>query len=141
MLPLMTMAERRPDGDSASRAKKRQKTETADMDPRQNKYLAHWYEDETPSNGYSAESSILDGFKRHKTTAAMAKEAEDSALNPFNGKPFSSKYFSILKTRRDLPVHTQRYVFALPHSRLSGNLMITSVVEMSSYDFTRNPKS
>ncbi|PGH33621.1 pre-mRNA-splicing factor ATP-dependent RNA helicase PRP43 [[Emmonsia] crescens] len=105
------MAERRPDGDSASRAKKRQKTETADMDPRQNKYLAHWYEDETPSNGYSAESSILDGFKRHKTTAAMAKEAEDSALNPFNGKPFSSKYFSILKTRRDLPVHTQRDEF------------------------------
>ncbi|OAX85457.1 pre-mRNA-splicing factor ATP-dependent RNA helicase PRP43 [Emergomyces africanus] len=107
----MTMTERRPDGGSTPRAQKRQKTENVAMDPRQNKYLAHWYENESPANGYSAEGSILDGFERHKTTAAMAREAEDAALNPFNGKALSSKYFSILKTRRDLPVHSQRDEF------------------------------
>ncbi|EEH06598.1 pre-mRNA-splicing factor [Histoplasma capsulatum G186AR] len=105
------MADHRPDGDSVARAKKRQKTQTADMDPRQNKYLAHWYEDETPANGNATEGSILDRFKRHETTAAMAREAENSLLNPFNGKALSSKYFSILKTRRDLPVHAQRDEF------------------------------
>ncbi|PGH10100.1 pre-mRNA-splicing factor ATP-dependent RNA helicase PRP43 [Blastomyces parvus] len=105
------MADNRPDGDSASRAKKRQKTEATDMDPRQNKYLAHWYEDEAPGNGYPTQGSILDGFERHKTTAAMAREAEDAPLNPFNGKALSNKYFSILKTRRDLPVHSQRDEF------------------------------
>ncbi|EEH49466.1 pre-mRNA-splicing factor ATP-dependent RNA helicase PRP43 [Paracoccidioides brasiliensis Pb18] len=105
------MGDQRLDGDSSSRAKKRQKTETADMDPRQNKYLAHWYEDEKPSNGHSAEGSILDEFERHKTTAAMAREAEDAAVNPFNGKPLSNRYFSILKQRRDLPVHSQRDEF------------------------------
>ncbi|KAL2370672.1 pre-mRNA-splicing factor ATP-dependent RNA helicase PRP43 [Blastomyces gilchristii SLH14081] len=107
----MTMADNRPDGDSAARAKKRQKTEPTDMDPRQNKYLAHWYENEAAGNSYSTKCSILDGFERHKTTAAMAREAEDSLLNPFNGKALSNKYFSILQTRRDLPVHAQRDEF------------------------------
>ncbi|KAL1855403.1 DEAH-box ATP-dependent RNA helicase prp43 [Paecilomyces lecythidis] len=106
------MVDRRPDGEG-SRAK-RQKTEKEDMDPRNNPYLAHMYADE--SNG-NAQNGAADGkgpfakFKRHQTTAEMAQKAEDGETNPFNGKPFSNKYFSILKTRRDLPVHAQRDEF------------------------------
>lgn len=62
------------------------------------------------SNGVSSTwpSSKL---PRHSTTATMANKAEDGPNNPFNGQPLSSRYFSILKTRRNLPVHAQRDEF------------------------------
>lgn len=94
------MADRR-DPEDGVRAK-RQKMDAGD--PKDNPYLAHMYED---TNGVDKNSSLAK-FKRHQTTAAMAKKAEDGEINPFNGRPFSSKYFSILHTRRDLPVHQQR---------------------------------
>ncbi|KAK6200436.1 P-loop containing nucleoside triphosphate hydrolase protein [Scheffersomyces amazonensis] len=50
-------------------------------------------------------------FKRHETTAEQAEALENGHENPFTGKPFSQKYFSILKGRRDLPVHAQRAEF------------------------------
>lgn len=77
----------------------------ADSDPRNNPYLAHMYE---RPNGHSEKNSLLAKFKRHQTTAALAKRVEDGDVNPFTNQPFSSKYLSILKTRRDLPVHAQR---------------------------------
>ncbi|KAJ6005841.1 Pre-mRNA splicing factor RNA helicase (Prp43) [Penicillium sp. IBT 35674x] len=98
------MADRRSDSEDGARAK-RQKMEGGD--PKDNPYLAHMYED---TNG-AEKNSALAKFKRHQTTAAMAKKAEDGDTNPFSGQPFSSKYFSILKTRRDLPVHQQRDEF------------------------------
>lgn len=113
------MADRRPVVEEPRN--KRQKTN--DMDPKANPYLAHMYEDSTEdfsySNGYekpirsngTATNSILTRFKRHDTTAAMAKEAEEGPNNPFSGKPLSSQYMSILKTRRNLPVHAQRDEF------------------------------
>lgn len=96
------------------------------LDPRENPYLAHRYEepaeDESNYNGYNhgytrpakrmdgaLKASSLTGLARHKTTAAMAKKAEYGPNNPFNGQPLSSQYFSILKTRQNLPVHQQRY--------------------------------
>ena len=96
------------------------------MDPRANPYLAHRYEepaeDENIYNGYTngyarttkrvegpLKASSVAGFPRHKSTAALAKKAEDGPNNPFNGQPLSTQYFSILKTRRNLPVHQQRY--------------------------------
>ena len=96
------------------------------MDPRANPYLAHRYEepaeDESIYNGYTngfartqkraegpLKASSVAGFPRHKSTAAMAKKAEDGPNNHFNGQPLSTQYFSILKTRRNLPVHQQRY--------------------------------
>lgn len=111
------MADRRSGADG-NRAK-RQKTDSEERDPRSNPYLAHMYEaqDGEHSNGYSTPPRRLNGtsgggafagFKRHNTTAALAKKAEDAENNPFTGRPFSSTYFSILKTRRDLPVHAQR---------------------------------
>lgn len=97
------------------------------LDPRANPYLAHRYEEPVEdegsyngySNGYGRPANRMDGvsnasslarFPRHKSTAAMAKKAEDGPNNPFSGQPLSSQYFNILKTRRNLPVHQQRYV-------------------------------
>ncbi|KAJ5713352.1 uncharacterized protein N7483_010533 [Penicillium malachiteum] len=96
------MADRRSDPEDGARTK-RQKTDA--VDPKDNPYLAHMYEDNNDTKGPLAK------FKRHQTTAALAKKAEDGDVNPFSGQPFSSKYFSILKTRRDLPVHQQRDEF------------------------------
>ena len=95
------MADHRLDSEDRSRAK-RQKMDAGD--PRDNPYLAHMYEG---VNGGET-NSALSKFKRHQTTAALAKKAEDGDVNPFNSQPFSNKYFSILKGRRDLPVHAQR---------------------------------
>ncbi|OQD76588.1 hypothetical protein PENDEC_c004G01327 [Penicillium decumbens] len=97
------MADRR-DPEDGVRAK-RQKMDAGD--PKDNPYLAHMYED---TNGADKNSSLAK-FKRHQTTAAMAKKAEDGDINPFNGRPFSSKYVSILHARRGLPVHQQRDEF------------------------------
>ncbi|KAJ5674577.1 Pre-mRNA-splicing factor ATP-dependent RNA helicase PRP43 [Penicillium maclennaniae] len=97
------MADRR-DPTDGTRAK-RQKMDAGD--PKDNPYLAHMYEN---SNG-DVNNSSLAKFKRHQTTAAMAKKVEDGEINPFNGRPFSSKYVSILHGRRDLPVHQQRDEF------------------------------
>jgi len=98
------MVDRRSDSEDGSRAK-RQKMDAGD--PKNNPYLAHMYEDANDSSNGSLSSGFAK-FKRHQTTAALAKKAEDGDVNPFNGQPFSSKYFSILKGRRDLPVHQQR---------------------------------
>ncbi|WPH04447.1 Pre-mRNA-splicing factor ATP-dependent RNA helicase PRP43 [Acrodontium crateriforme] len=90
---------------------KRQKTSDQD---RSNPYLAHMYNDENAGNGQTnghANDSILSTFKRHATTAAGVRKAEDGPNNPFNGAPLSQRYFSILKTRRGLPVHAQRQEF------------------------------
>lgn len=101
------MVDRRSDADDQSRVK-RQKTEMADSNPKNNPYLAHMYDNNSYGANGAMDDSPLAGFKRHQTTAAMAKKAEDASVNPFNGNRLSDKYFSILKTRRDLPVHAQR---------------------------------
>ena len=104
-------------------------------DPRSNPYLAHMYpgsdsdedggvslQEESSQtkptvkssygayqkNGYASSGSMTD-FKRHETTAAQAKAEEDGPANPFTGRELSGGYFNILRTRRNLPVHAQRY--------------------------------
>jgi pre-mRNA-splicing factor ATP-dependent RNA helicase DHX15/PRP43 len=115
------MADRRPDIQGESRAKRMKASPSEEMDPRANPYLAHIYGGLTygqGANGYnnggdgyaSQKPNSIAGFQRHQTTAAMAKEAEDGPLNPFTGEQLSQTYFNILKTRRGLPVHAQRYV-------------------------------
>jgi pre-mRNA-splicing factor ATP-dependent RNA helicase DHX15/PRP43 len=100
------MADRRPEEREMSRAKR---PRTGDMDPKANPYLAHMYEEENGwDNGSNGTSTALSKFKRHQTTALQAHKAEDGPNNPFNDRPLSQKYFDILKTRRDLPVHKQR---------------------------------
>lgn len=115
------MADKRPNDQEESRPKRVKLSSPANnTDPKDNPYLAHWYEDSTnnkeSSNGFSkgnmngaALNSPLAAFPRHSTTAAMAKRVEDGPNNPFTGTPLSERYFNILKTRRDLPVHAQRY--------------------------------
>jgi pre-mRNA-splicing factor ATP-dependent RNA helicase DHX15/PRP43 len=117
------MADRRSETEDTGRAK-RQKTNGADMNPKTNPYLAHMYDDEQ-DNGYSNgkgnngygrssvnKSDLLGGLTRHETTAEQALAAEDGPHNPFTGREFSKRYFSILKTRRNLPVYAQRYANA-----------------------------
>ena len=106
-------------------AQQYEKPTKKESDPKSNPYLAHMYEDEEVEDkaydGYSnsygkamnrttgvSDASTLARFPRHKTTAAMAKKAEDGPNNPFSGKLLSSQYFNILRTRRSLPVHQQR---------------------------------
>ncbi|KAL7274102.1 DEAH-box ATP-dependent RNA helicase prp43 [Rhizina undulata] len=96
---------------------KRSKQQTDNIDPSNNPYLAHMYQDDNTyldrsnGNGNGLERTILSTFKRHQTTAKQAMKAERGPKNPFNGKPLSQQYFRILEKRRDLPVHSQRDEF------------------------------
>lgn len=102
------MADRRPNSEEESGRAKRQKT-NGEMNPKANPYLAHMYDDQDGySNGVN-KAKLLAGLTRHETTAEQAKVAEDGPYNPFTGQQFSKRYMSILKTRRNLPVHAQRY--------------------------------
>jgi pre-mRNA-splicing factor ATP-dependent RNA helicase DHX15/PRP43 len=109
------MAEKRTDF-TAGAPSKRQKMSNNTGDPKLNPYLAHMYE-EQPSNGYSngysngTEGGPLSKFRRHQTTAAETEVVEAGNINPFTRQKHSERYFSILKTRRDLPVHQQRDEF------------------------------
>ena len=114
--------------DDSSRVKRVKFAENASkstMDPANNPYLAHWNDSQSagrthiqpymyPSQLTDPEADTrktpvdLSSFKRHETTPAQARAAEDGPLNPFTGEALSSRYMSILKTRRDLPVHAQR---------------------------------
>lgn len=100
-------------GDENSRAK-RQKTSGA-MNPRDNPYLAHHYDGENGNGPYGGAAngwqSPLKSWTRHETTAAAATKAEDGPQNPFTGRNFGKRYFDILRTRRNLPVHAQRKEF------------------------------
>ncbi|KAK4494511.1 hypothetical protein PRZ48_014809 [Zasmidium cellare] len=75
-----------------------------------NPYLSH-LNGNGSSNGDSYTGGDLSKWKRHTSTAKMAKIAEDGPTNAFTGKPLSDRYFGILKTRRDLPVSAQRQEF------------------------------
>jgi pre-mRNA-splicing factor ATP-dependent RNA helicase DHX15/PRP43 len=104
------MADRRPEGQEMSRPKK---ARTGDLDPAKNPYLSHMYEVKEDEFATS-----LSTFKRHQTTALQAHAAEDGPNHPFNNEPLSQRYFDILKTRRDLPVHKQRWVSQISPSEI-----------------------
>ncbi|KAF2483032.1 P-loop containing nucleoside triphosphate hydrolase protein [Neohortaea acidophila] len=110
------------EGESKSRFKRQKVSDATDND-RANPYLSHMFEGNDAAgghaNGYgngqthdSAKGGMLASFKRHASTAKMAKVAEDGPNNPFKqGHQLSERYFGILKKRRDLPVHAQRQEF------------------------------
>jgi pre-mRNA-splicing factor ATP-dependent RNA helicase DHX15/PRP43 len=98
----------------------------AKNDPSQNPYLQHHYPITTSEESLSdrvmsglqwltlrADGGGLTNSKRHKTTTKETNVLEDGPLNPFTARPFTPRYLSILKTRRGLPVHAQRW--ALPN--------------------------
>ena len=74
-----------------------------------NPYLAHMLPDQGYLPPVAAARGPLRDFKKRATTAAQAAKAEDGPDNPFTLRPLSRNYFDILKKRRDLPVHAQRY--------------------------------
>lgn len=106
------------DGEDGSRAKRQKTTSSSGMDPRSNPYLAHMYENgDSYVNGYKngdkGGSGPISDLKRHKTTSAQHQMKEDGPTNPFKpNSSLSERYFSILRTRRNLPVHAQRHVVA-----------------------------
>ena len=74
-----------------------------------NPYLAHMLPDQGYVPQVAAGRGPLRDFRKRETTAKQAEKAEDGPDNPFTLKPLSRNYFDILKKRRDLPVHSQRY--------------------------------
>ena len=90
-----------------------------------NPYLAHMLPDQGYSPRVAAGRGPLRDFIRRKSSAKQAEVAEDGPDNPFTLKPLSRQYFDILKKRRDLPVHAQRYLY------LSLNL--TNFLDKSSW--------
>jgi pre-mRNA-splicing factor ATP-dependent RNA helicase DHX15/PRP43 len=110
-----TMTVKREHNDDEGASVKRVKVENngnGKPDAASNPYLAHW-NDEKPAKSEYGSSNALAHFQRHATTTKQANQAEDGPNNAFTGRPLSSKYMSILKKRRDLPVHQQRC--ATPH--------------------------
>lgn len=109
---MTAMPKREFDDDDSARVK-RVKVEPngqANMAAASNPYLAHWNDEKAAVKSEYGSAGGLDGLQRHATTTKQATVAEDGPNNPFTGRPLSNKYMSILKTRRGLPVHQQRYV-------------------------------
>jgi len=102
---------------------KRMKTEDEEDGQKQgnkeyNPYLAHMDDngagdtkDLAYGSGGHVPGSAFRSFTRRQTTAKQAAKAEAGDNNPFTGNPHSQQYFSILKTRHNLPVHKQRQEF------------------------------
>ena len=149
------MAEKRQRHDEMNPSKRQKTTES---DPSSNPYLAHMYPDDAAddqgyengvSHGYDSatlkassnghgQPGGLKHLRRHATTTDQAKAAEDGPNNPFNGSPLSDRYFGILKTRRNLPVHAQRSVTSL----LACTITISNYgPERSSSRCFRKPRS
>lgn len=133
-LSLSIMADRRPE-DQEMTAAKRVKTER-NMDPTVNPYLAHHYNGKQLA---SANSSPLANFQRHNTTAKQADIAENGTVNPFTGTKLSDTYFSILKTRKNLPVHKQRFAL-IPYGSVTNQANIWGLGK-SSWIFSTARKS
>jgi hypothetical protein len=76
-----------------------------------NPYLAHMLPDQDNLPSVSAARGPLQTFRRRETSAKQSRKAEDGPENPFTARPLSRQYFDILKKRRDLPVHAQRFSF------------------------------
>lgn len=98
-----TKGEKRFSVDADELSRKKFKKSDGLADDMHNPYLAHLHE-----NGVADGFGPLAGMERHQTTVAQAAKAEDAAVNPFTGCAHSRRYFKILQTRRDLPVHKQR---------------------------------
>lgn len=73
-----------------------------------NPYLAHRLPEGYVPQVAAANGPLRD-FKKRQTSAKQAEKAEDGPDNPFTLRPLSRTYFDILKKRRELPVHAQRY--------------------------------
>lgn len=86
----------------------RKKLKKGEEDGSYNPYLAHMYEQDGAGTDGPSPNSPFAGFKRRQTTAKQAEKVEDLDENPFTAQGHSQKYFQILQTRRNLPVHKQR---------------------------------
>jgi pre-mRNA-splicing factor ATP-dependent RNA helicase DHX15/PRP43 len=106
MSDLSSRGGKRTSADSDEPSRKKAKKEEGQGE-KYNPYLAHMQQE----NGFDSESSPLSSLKIRETTAEQAAKIEDLSTNAFTGQEHSQKYFQILETRRDLPVHKQRQEF------------------------------
>jgi pre-mRNA-splicing factor ATP-dependent RNA helicase DHX15/PRP43 len=89
----------------------RKKAKKADGEGKYNPYLAHMEDNNGTSRADEPMAgSPFAGMKRRQTTAKQAAKIEDDPSNAFTGQEHTNKYFQILETRRELPVHKQRYI-------------------------------
>jgi pre-mRNA-splicing factor ATP-dependent RNA helicase DHX15/PRP43 len=104
---------------SESKSKKQSRADAGET-PRENPYLAHLLPSERLVGGAAASGRNQHGlapnhplynFVIGATTAEQGEAAEEGAVNPFTGKPFSEKYRKILTGRRKLPVNKHRKEF------------------------------
>lgn len=59
-----------------------------------------------PSQGISkAPKRKIDLGDRRESSNAADGSTQESAFSPWTGQPYSSRYYSILETRRKLPVY------------------------------------
>ena len=110
---------------------KRQKV-SDDREIETNPYLAHM-----KTNGHAGTGDGLASFHRHATSAKMARKAEDGPENPFKDGQLSERYFGILETRRNLPVHVQRQEFLEMYQQ---NQILVFVGETGSGKTTQIPQ-
>ncbi|KAI8347720.1 P-loop containing nucleoside triphosphate hydrolase protein [Mortierella sp. GBAus27b] len=104
---------------SDSKSKKQQRADKEAEAPRENPYLAHRPPGERLVGGAASGKNQygvgpnhpLYNFVMGATTAEQSEAAEEGAVNPFTGKPFSDKYRKILSGRRKLPVNKHRKEF------------------------------
>ncbi|CAI6097029.1 unnamed protein product [Clonostachys chloroleuca] len=95
------MAGKRASAESDEPSRKKAKKGDSDGEV-YNPYLAHM----NPSS-----DSPFSGMTRRQVTAEQISKVEDLSTNAFTGVEHTQKYFQILRTRRDLPVHKQRQEF------------------------------
>jgi pre-mRNA-splicing factor ATP-dependent RNA helicase DHX15/PRP43 len=75
-----------------------------------------------PANGNTA--SPLDGWITRKVVGKQVATAMDGPTNPFTGRAHSTRYFEILKQRKNLPVHQQMTEFLEIFSRSQFTVMV-----------------